>query len=238
MRKLYSTLICSLAISASLLAQNITLDPGSAYISGDASSIAEAHATLTNNGPADQLMTWSRKVNDIPEGWESSVCDPNLCWAPFADAPSYGFTLTSGGTGNTYIKFDARNMPSGPAIPGNGYVEVCFYSMEDSANYNVTGVYTADLTAVGFYSPSAQNNYAVYPNPAVNEVNLLASYSSNIESVNIVNIVGKVVSSSAWAPEAGIMALNIRNLAEGIYFVQFINSQNEIVVTKKLAVKK
>jgi hypothetical protein len=236
MRTFYLITLFSCAASW-IVAQNITIDPGSAYVSGDPSVIAEAHATLHNNGSQDQSMTWLRKVNDIPDGWESSICDPNLCWAPFANAPSYGFSLTSGGTGSSYVKFDARNMPDGPAIPGIGYVEVVFYSLTDSANYNASGTYTADLSGVGFFSPNAANSFSVYPNPAINDVNLVASYSSSVDKIKIVNIVGKVVYTADWQVTQGKMIINVAQLTEGIYFVQFVSTDNTIIATKKLAVK-
>ncbi|MBC8047190.1 MAG: T9SS type A sorting domain-containing protein [Fimbriimonadaceae bacterium] len=236
MRNIYLSIL-SICLTTIVSAQYIVLDPGTADITGDPSEIAEAHATIKNNGPENQDMTWLRKVNDIPELWESSVCDPNLCWAPFANSPSYGFTLTSGGSGNTYIKFDARNMPTGPAVPGNGHVEINFYSISDSANYNALGVYTANLDGVGFHSPNAENSFTVYPNPAVSDVNLIASYSSNIQKIKIVNIVGKTVYDMNWVTSSGKMLLSVEQFPEGIYFVQFINESNDIVATKKLAVK-
>ncbi|MFN0275655.1 MAG: T9SS type A sorting domain-containing protein [Chitinophagales bacterium] len=237
MRKILFYLLI-LCVTTSAFGQNLVLSPNPVEVTGDANTIAEAHAELTNNGPETQVLTWKRTINSITSGWESSICDPNLCWAPFADAPSYGFSLTSGGTGTVYAKFDATNAPDGPAIPGTGHVEVLFYSIADSANYNATAVFHAMLTGdVGFFSPNAENSFTLYPNPAVSDINLLASYTSNISQINIVNIVGKVVSSSAWTTTSGIMTMNISSLPEGIYFVQFMNAKNEIVATKKLAVK-
>ena len=164
-------------------------------------------------------MTWVRVVNDKPEEWETSVCDPNLCWAPFADAPGYGWFQPAGADDDFYVQFDGRNFPDGPAVDGHGEVEVIIYSEDDSANYNARGVFIADLSGeVGFHSPDMDNQYEVYPNPAVNDLNILTSYSNGVEQIQIVNLVGKVMLVQQWNKGTGKLVLDISNLPEGIYF--------------------
>ena len=59
-------------------------------------------------------------VNDKPEEWETSVCDPEICWAPFADAPGYGWFPSLPEQMMTSVQFDGRNFPDGPAVDGHG----------------------------------------------------------------------------------------------------------------------
>lgn len=241
MRKIYLSVFISIStVIAS--GQNITLTTNPIAISGDPSLVEEAVTYIHNNGPESQAMTWLRVTNTIPAEWTSSVCDPNLCWSPVADSPGYTFTLLPGDSGIVYIKFDARN--GGSPISGCGEVEVNFYSTTDSANYNVAGVFQAQLGDVecgftlAFYSPAIENSFLVYPNPAVNDFNAIASYASHIKTLAVINLVGKTMKTFQWETTSGKMNIAINDLAEGIYFVQFIDENEKVVSTKKLAVSR
>ena len=83
-----------LAVTAVQAQSYITLSADTSYATSSPDEIHKAEVVVTNNGPDGQNMTWVRVVNDKPEEWETSVCDPNLCWAPFADALDMdGFSL-------------------------------------------------------------------------------------------------------------------------------------------------
>lgn len=242
MKKIFlaATLIFSCAF---LRAQNITLTPNYAELDGDPSVILEIHIDLQNTGE-HQAMTWLRTMNEIPDGWTSSVCDFNLCWSPLADEPGYPFDLKADTTGSVYVKFDARNYHDGAfdPIPGCGDVGVTFYSTTDSANYTADAVFHARLgveetdCSVAVISPVLENSFAVYPNPAVNTINVMASFSAHISRVEIVNIVGRTVQSETWTSGAGKMGFDITALPQGIYFVRLINDKGTAVYTEKISV--
>lgn len=233
-----STFLVFLASVAAVQAQSyITLAADTSFTSGDPSEIHKAEVVVSNTGPNPQTMVWQRIKNDIPEGWETSVCDPNLCWAPFADAPGYGWAMANGDNDNFYVQFDARNLPDGPALAGEGIVDVVIYSEEDSANYNATGVFVASLSGVGFYSPDMDKVFEAYPNPAVHTLQLMASYNSDVVRIQLVNLVGKVVLSESWNAGNGRMTLDVSQLPEGVYFVQFLDA-NQVLKTKKISISR
>jgi len=225
-------------------AQYITLDPSFADVDGDPSVLTSVEIELSNSG-THQTMTWKRMVNEIPAEWTSSVCDFNLCWAPAADSPGYYFDVAADTTGLVYVKFDARNYHDGAfdPYPGCGQVEVMFYSVTDSLDYHAYGVFHAKLgvdncpTAI-FSSPNMDNSFLVYPNPAKNSVNMLASFSAHIQRVEVVNIVGKTVKNITWNATDGIMAVDMTDIPGGIYFVRFINNQEKVVATDKFSLMK
>lgn len=236
-------LFLSFFTTLGLSAQNIVLDPATAEVDGDPSIIVDVHIELTNNG-TDQTMSWERTVNDIPEDWTSSVCDFNLCWSPAADYPDYFYEAAAGTTGTVYVKFDARNYYDGAfhPVPGCGTVEVVFYSVEDSANYSALAVFHARLGVESsdcetvLVSPLLDNSFSVYPNPAINTLNTVASFSANIKNIEIVNIVGKSVQEIKWNSTNGKMTFDITDLPKGIYFVRLINDKNIAVYTEKISV--
>lgn len=235
--------ISAVISSLGFYAQNIVLDPASATEIGEPSEIVDIHINLTNNGD-DQLMTWKRTVNDIPEGWKTSVCDFTLCWLYTADEPGDPFVVNADTTGTVYVKFDARNIVGAEDledIPGCGYVEVVYYSISDSANYTATGMFEAKLGVdedcnVAVYSSAMQNSFHVYPNPAVNEMQAIASSSANIQTLQLVNIVGKTMKVVKWNPSAGKMTIDVSDLPPGVYFAMFINAENKVLSTEKIAI--
>lgn len=235
--------ISAVISSLGFFAQNIVLDPASATEVGDPSEIVDIHINLINNGD-DQLMTWKRTVNDIPEGWTSSVCDFKLCWLYTADQPGDPFVVPADTTGSVYVKFDARHIVMGidsPDIPGCGYVEIVYYSISDSANYTATGMFEAKLGVdedcnVAVYSSAMDNSFHVYPNPAVNVMQAIASSSANIERLELINIVGKTMKVVKWNAAAGKMTIDVSDLPQGIYFAMFINAENKVMSTEKITI--
>ncbi len=223
--------------------QYITLTPDSADLDGVPETILEIHIDLHNSGD-DASMSWMRLVNDIPDYWTTSVCDFNLCWASNADEPGYPFVAGSDTTGSVYVKFDARNYHDGSfdPVPGCGTVEITFYSPADSANYNALGVFHARLgvteeeCSLVAVSPVWDNSFSVYPNPAADLLNIVASFSAHVQEVEIVNIVGKVVQQEKWNTPSGKMSLNIHDLPQGIYFVRLIDQNGKAMYTEKLSV--
>lgn len=242
MKKFYLLPLLTLGVF-SAMAQNITLTPSEAVLEGDPSVIQEVHIDFVNNG-SNQTMTWMRTMNDIPDYWTSSVCDFNLCWAPNADEPGYYFDAPADTEGTVYVKFDARNFHDGAfdPVPGCGMVEVVFYSVLDSANYNAVALFTAYLgvsqeeCSFNVISPVKENSFAVYPNPAINSLNVLASMSANVSKVDIVNIVGHSVAQYTWSTSNGKMNFDITELPQGIYFVRLIDTAGKAVYTEKVSV--
>lgn len=222
----------------------ITLTPATAELDGDPSVIQEIHIDFHNASGDMQTMTWLRTMNDIPEEWTTSVCDFNLCWAPTADEPGYYFDAPADTTGTVYVKFDARNYHDGAfnPIPGCGTVEVHFFSVLDSANNNAVAMFHARLgvteeeCGVDVVSSVLDNSFAVYPNPAVNSINVIASFSAHIKTVEFVNIVGRAVASYDWNTASGKMTYDISELPQGVYFARLIDDAGKVVYTEKVSV--
>lgn len=80
---------------------------------------------------------------------------------------------------------------------------------------------------------AATKNYDVvlYPNPAVNEVNVSFSENADIKTITIYNIIGNAVISTK--PSGNSNRLDITKLPTGVYFIRFLNDQGELVATRK-----
>ena len=81
------------------------------------------------------------------------------------------------------------------------------------------------------------NNYIIYPNPAIIEVNILRNNSSNETlQISILDINGKVLLNKTIINQNNITKLNL-NLIEGVYVVNITNSNGEKTTNKLVIVK-
>ena len=72
-----------------------------------------------------------------------------------------------------------------------------------------------------------ENNVSIYPNPATEVLNVNAN--SNIQSVEVLNIMGQTIQS--YSANDNNTQINISNLANGVYMVK-INTENGVVNQK------
>jgi hypothetical protein len=77
-----------------------------------------------------------------------------------------------------------------------------------------------------------QMEVVVYPNPATGEVNVLYDAKADIKSIAVYNLIGKLMTVYKTA-DNGSANLNLENIPEGIYYVWLINSQGDVMATKK-----
>lgn len=231
MQKFLSIIVAATASIAVTAQSYISLTPNPASAVTTADYPVELAIEVINTGPESQDFLWRRTINDIPGDWFTFVCDPNLCYGPMTSEPPISFIITPE---NHKIKVTFN--PNG--FSGTGYLELEVYSTTDSANYNALGVFTAELTgSTAFHSPNADNTFSVYPNPANDVVNIMSSFNANVSAIKILNIVGKEVMYNTWQGTDGRMTMNISQLPEGIYFVQFLGAEGNVVSTKKISVK-
>lgn len=92
----YPILGAFLLFCLSTFGQNLSFDPNPADAYGSPDEIRKAQGTLTNNSSSPIDLSWKRVTNDIPDLWETSVCDANLCYGSDQDEPTMTFTLAPG----------------------------------------------------------------------------------------------------------------------------------------------
>ena len=117
---------------------------------------------------------------------------------------------------------------------GNDMIGPSVNSFEMSQRYaqmNIACVSTlAILDTESVEENIANNNVAMFPNPAKNELTIASEFNGNNE-VQIINSVGQVVKEFSFMNETTV---NIDELNAGVYFVKVIG---ENTTTKKLVVK-
>ncbi len=137
---------------------------------------------LYNDLGSPFIMHWERIEESIPEGWETSNCDPNDCRAIGVTGAS--FTLpNSVGFLNTHF------YPHG--IAGSGYMKVKLWPDTNPAD-SVILTYYGVAGTVGVEEIEAQD-IQVYPSPAKNILNVMLPNPNEAITVNVTNVNGQVV---------------------------------------------
>ncbi len=102
----------------------------------------------------------------------------------------------------------------------HGFISGCMNSQFSSAfTSNVTGG-EITISKPDAISRITENKINIYPNPANNK--LFVENMKNVSSVSFVNVLGKVVKTVSVFGENA--ELNINNLTNGMYFLEFINT--------------
>ena len=128
---------------------------------------------------------------------------------------------------NGAVKFRGNNswaLPynwGGTVLPsGTAVVDANGFSIPTAGNYNInfnvtTAAYTitSSLATKGFNT----STFSVYPNPAQNSWNFSSS-NENIESIQIVDVLGKTIRSSF--SKSNFVTVDASGLNSGIYFAK------------------
>ncbi|MGA2297147.1 MAG: carboxypeptidase regulatory-like domain-containing protein, partial [FCB group bacterium] len=114
--------------------------------------------------------------------------------------------------------------------------KVGYYSYTDNfslANDTTFADKSVDLTSGNFLAVNDNNTVIsaiqVYPNPATNEINVQMPVFRGAVSVDIINSLGNVISTSIFNSDSGlgIYTINTQNLVSGVYFLK-LTAGNDI----------
>lgn len=137
------------------------------------------------------------------------------------------YTLSNVALGTGALKFrgdHSWNLPynwGGTAFPsGTAVIDADGFSIPTAGNYNITfNVATAAYNVSSTLATKEFNTskFSVYPNPAKNSWNFSSS-NENIESIQIVDLLGKTIRSSF--SKSNFITVDASGLTSGIYFAK------------------
>jgi len=179
-------------------------------------------ASLKNNSKDTLIVKWSRKIENITQGWSSAVCDKNFCYIPTIDTMK--LVLAPGEISN----MDIHVYPMG--ISGSAKVTLRIEQVGSPDNF-VSGAYFFNQTTP-LKSDVEKDAIQLYPNPAP-EYFMVTSpvVLGKIELYNITGDKAKVY--YAYKNKR----YYIDDVPSGIYMVRLLNLQQEIVKTVVLKKK-
>ena len=98
--------------------------------------------------------------------------------------------------------------------------------------FTVTFLLSKTINTVGVNQiTNVQNDILLYPNPAVNEVNVVYDDASDIRNIVVYSIIGKVM--AVYKVNGNSANMNLENIPSGIYFMRLYNGSGNVVATKK-----
>ncbi len=140
-------------------------------------------------------------------------------------------TLTASGT-NSYLWNTGASIP---AIAVNPITNTTYtVTGTDTQNCSAKAVITqtvSECTSLQNFS-SNELNYIVYPNPAINEINISFENEKTV-AIKLVNALGKIVIEEQ--NYFSNTSLNVNRLTKGVYFVQIVSKSGNVL--KKIIVE-
>ena len=194
----------------------------SALGSKDEASII-AKSTVKNESDSKKTIVWERTVHSISEGWETAVCDKNVCYNTNID--SFDFELDPGeeGTLNVY------GYPNG--VEGMVSVSV---KLTDAADPNNTVTGQFDVQSDGFTTSTTfvpVQDIKIYPNPTAQFISLMDA--QDVAGLSLYNIVGRQVKSFTATYEN---QYDVSSLPVGLYLVRVMDKNLNTLKTLRLKI--
>lgn len=191
----------------------LEVNPTPVEVTGSASQFEMVgYSFVINNGPDTTFCTWYRNVVAMTDGWESAVCDKNICHSwPVSFA---SFWLAPGEQGT----LDVHAYPLNNV--GSAIIEVSVVD-DNNVDNNALGVYYFNESVS---VPELLNHaIALFPNPATDFVQI--EDGNEVMNIEFFDLSGKKVLSSNLNNSN---AVNISSLSTGTYVARMFDAEGNM----------
>lgn len=200
----------------------LSLDPVQVVVpevSPDSAQVI-GYGRVKNEANETRTYRWVRTVRALTDGWETAVCDTNLCYLPHIDSMEFELSAQLEANLNVYV------YPNGNT--GSAVVDLLVKDVNNPEH-------TASATYYFNEQPSSTTSnrkqllrqVRVYPNPTSSTFQLTDNELTR--QVAVFNLVGRQVLSFTYSPGD---EYNISQLPRGTYLVQLQDQQGRSLVTK------
>jgi len=184
-------------------------------------------------------LNWHVSGFVLGTGWKvTGFCDNNTCY--YNDPvtkPPYGEILngkvyTSFPYGNTFGDFHVIFDPTAAANLTSSWVQA--FVFDPTGNYGRTLTFVGKKNANGVLSVSvSSDDVVVYPNPAKDAVNVIYDAKSNVKTIAVYNLIGKLM-GPVYVPSSNTSAkIDLNDVPNGVYFIRLMNNQGNVVATRR-----
>ena len=238
MKKFFTLLSLAGALLAggSTYAQSVDTQHDTVTVSG--AGFFDAYNYIINTTTSPITIQWKVIATNFPSDWiaNTGICDNNTCisgaglW-PSSSSTTYECSYPASVTNGTFKMQIDLATAAGTTTPGTHYLRVRInnkFATSDTAIQ--TYIVTKTTTSVSVVKSTG--DVTMYPNPATTALNVVYDASADIKNIAIYNIIGKQVNMFRVSG-ATSASLNVENLSDGIYFVRLMNSNGEVVATRK-----
>lgn len=231
MKKILLACLIMMSAAVSSFAQFSTADTVKAYVG----TAPFYYAYINNTSGGSLTVKWQIIGSDFPSDWlaDLNICDNHICYT------NSGGGLWNGTSGNLYT---SDPYPAGPGgdfhmvnnftsvTPGTHWLTVNIKDNASSFNKNTTFIISRPTTGVTTVVKS-DDDVVLYPNPAVNDLNVIFNDNAGVKNIAIYNVIGKAV--NVYKTIGTSARLDVSALPTGVYFIRLINAQGNIVATRK-----
>ncbi len=186
------------------------------------------YVDLIPSGMDTRAFVWERTNISLPTGWESAVCDNNLCYLPIVNTQE--FNMIGGDTTDIILHIYPGGTPGNTtnATPGMAEVHIKVFERDNPSNEeNIIFFVTLDATT-GTTQVEAQR-LKVYPNPTKDVFRI--TENTLVKRVKVLNIIGKTALDRTIQNGE---QLSVAHLRAGMYLVQMLDGENEVIKTVRL----
>lgn len=249
MKKFLLLLLCSVGLSAAAIAQSFTTQydttgtpPGGDTVSG----ATMIYNYIGNPSTTDSFqLSWQIIASDFPKSWYGTnsfgICDNHTC----KNNDATTLYLWNGTKGDSFLSnyysiatggFPTNGdfhmvMNLSGAAGGTHYMTVHLRDVQTGYSKNITFLVTKGYLGVSTVVKT-DDDVLLYPNPAINEVNLVYNANAGVKNIAVYNLIGKVMRVYKVTSNTGAN-LQIGDFPSGIYFVRMMNAQGNVVATRK-----
>ena len=176
-------------------------------------------AELINEGTEPVEILVKRLINDLPGGWESSLCI-DVCYPTSVDSV---VILLEPGEIQHFIFYFYTDSHS----EGEGYGRIGFRNTADFQNKFVYDVWGVTSSSTSTHSQEPLSELAVYPNPTVGNLNI--STSAECTNLQLFNILGERVATYNCSSQ-----ITLNDVPIGAYFLIEVNENGQQIQWAKI----
>jgi len=189
--------------------------------------------------PISSSVTLQWKViapTSVPADWIPllGICDNNLCYPMSGLWPSGTLKTSSAYTTTGVHDFHLQEDLDAATTLGCYLVKVRMNDIALPGDTAIENYFVCKTSPTsGPVVIRSNDNVLLYPNPATNEVNVVYDAGADVKNIAIYSIIGKM--AAIYKVNGNSANLNLENMPAGIYFVRLVNSQGNVVATKKFS---
>lgn len=224
-------IFCVLAVPFLANAQSLRVSNLAPVVMGlPTASLLESNSIVTNNTNRNLAVKVTSQILEQTPGSFSNFCWGINCYPPTVTTSPDAIALSPGQSNNS---FKADYLPL--ETVGITKVKYCFF-VDGSITDSVCTVVTFDTRPNSVSSRLAKAEMKAFPNPATDVVSISFPATNNNATIEVVNIIGKMVYEAPLSEGTSSTRLNVKELPNGQYFVS-VKEAGKRVATTRLIIK-
>jgi hypothetical protein len=192
------------------------LDGNTVYPAASGAGIYRVTYTVTNPYGCSASATDLLTINPTP-----AVMFTNVTTGVYIDTPAFDLMNHVSPTSGTFMGDGMIGSIFYPALAGSGTHTITYTYIHPITGCSATQLQYIPVGALGI-SETTINSINIFPNPTSNTLHLKDIDTKEIQTISIVNVLGKVVFTTETLTEA--MEIDVSTYDNGMYIIRFTDA--------------